>query len=498
MRILHLSISRITVGLVVICVARASYPTIAQAQLLSLSDYQQTAQTRPMPGGAEVPFSQFGPDNSESTLGETDPAAASTDSFNYVEGSPAAAFNEPVFEEYQSGAAGEDRPGAFKNTKYRWYGFVRLDGIYDTKPIASTDSFVVSAIPVPQGEGDNLVLTPRYTRLGWDTSTDVGWSEHDINTRIEVDFFNGNKSGAFGSYDWRMRFAWVEFGPFLVGQAASVFMDYDVFPNVLDYQGPPGMILMRQGLARIKLPVFNESNTVSLGVEQPYSDIQWEQNGVFVINPGTGIITDPGDDRNVQDMPDFTGNVRHDGDYGHIQLAGILRDLSFEPAGDATELDELGYGGNLTGAWHPFAWCTGCCPKNSSNPWLKSRVLGSYAAGHGINRYFQDPNGLGLDGVFTPATGFELIDSQGWFVAYEQWWADNWASVLSYSEMHVDDPAVLPDDTYQDGKYVSANLIWLPFERMGVGVEVLYGERQNKSGETGDDVRIQTALQYRF
>ena len=159
----------------------------------------------------------------------------------------------------------EEGPGAFRNTKYRWYGFVRLDGIYDFKPIASTDSFVTSSIPIPQGDENNVVLTPRYTRLGWDTSTDLNWTDYDVNTRIEVDFFNGNTSGVFGSYDWRMRFAWIEFGPLLVGQAASVFMDYDVFPNVLDYQGPPGMILMRQGLARLKFPIYGDDTTRRLG-----------------------------------------------------------------------------------------------------------------------------------------------------------------------------------------------------------------------------------------
>jgi hypothetical protein len=250
-------------------------------------------QEGPMPGGAEVPFSQFGP---------SDPASPLT--YNYSEGSPVAAFATPAFQQVQSGVA-EEGPGAFRNTSYRWYGFVRLDGIYDFEPIASTDSFVTSSIPVPQGEGANAVLTPRYTRLGWDTSTDLSWSDYDINTRIEVDFFNGNTSGVFGSYPLRMRFAWVEFGPFLVGQAASVFMDYDAFPNVLDYQGPPGMILMRQGLARLKVPVISEDLTVSLGVEQPYSDIQWEEGGVFVTNPGTGIITDAASDRNVQDVTEL-------------------------------------------------------------------------------------------------------------------------------------------------------------------------------------------------
>ena len=359
---------------------------------------------------------------------------------------------------------------------------------------------MTSSIPIPQGDENNVVLTPRYSRLGWDTSTDVNWTDYDVNTRIEVDFFNGNTSGVFGSYDWRLRFAWVEFGPLLVGQAASVFMDYDVFPNVLDYQGPPGMILMRQGLARFKFPVHGDDTTVPSVLNNLTRTFNGKRTVNSLLIPGTGIITDPGDDRNVQQMPDFTGNLRHNYDYGHVQAAGIVRLLSFSEAATGDEYNEVGYGGNLTGTWHPYAWCTGCSPKNTKcpTPMEKSRFLGQYAAGKGINRYFQDPNGLGLDGVFTPATGFELIDSQGWFVAYEQWWADNWASNFTYSEMHVDDPDVLPDDTYQDGKYITANLIWLPFERMGVGMEFLFGERENKDGQTGEAYRIQTALQYKF
>ena len=41
-----------------------------------------------------------------------------------------------------------------------------------------------------------------------------------LKTRIETDFFNGNTSGAFGSFPIRLRFAWADFGPFLIGQAA--------------------------------------------------------------------------------------------------------------------------------------------------------------------------------------------------------------------------------------------------------------------------------------
>ena len=54
--------------------------------------------------------------------------------------------------------------GNFKNTKYKWYGFVRLDGIYDFKPMGSTDSFVTSSIPIPQGKGTNAIGTALVER----------------------------------------------------------------------------------------------------------------------------------------------------------------------------------------------------------------------------------------------------------------------------------------------------------------------------------------------
>jgi hypothetical protein len=389
--------------------------------------------------------------------------------------------------------------GNFKDTRYKWYGFVRLDGIYDTKPIGSTDSFVTSSIPIPQGKGQNAVLTPRYTRLGFDTSTPVKDCGDDwtVKTRIEMDFFNGNTSGAFGSFPIRLRFAWIDVGPFLVGQAASLFMDYDVFPNVLDYQGPPGMILVRQPLLAVRIPIVDRVK-LTIGVEQPYSDIQWLDNGELVVNPGTGIITEAGVPKNVQNIPDFTANVRYNGDYGHMQVAGILRKLSFQNALEQT-YDVTGYGVNVTGSFHPWAFLHGVTKDTEDrSPIDKCRILGQFATGRGISRYYNDINGLGLDAVFDPTNQLDAIQSTGWFISYEQWWTDKLASVFSYGQLSLQLPAGMPDDTYKSADYFTANLIWLPFERMGLGLEFIYGRRENKDGQRGDNCRIQTAVQYRF
>jgi hypothetical protein len=386
--------------------------------------------------------------------------------------------------------------GRFNNTKYKWYGFVRLDGIFDFNPIGSTDDFVTSSIPVPQGRGQNAALTPRYTRLGWDTETPWEAMDWTIKTRIEVDFFNGNTSGAFGSFPLRLRFAWVDFGPFLIGQAASLFMDYDVFPNVLDYEGPPGMVLMRQPIAAFRFPLCDNLKA-SVGVEQPYSDIQWFDGADWIVNPGSGIITTRGEARNIQDMPDFTGNVRYDWDYGHVQVAGIARKLTFQPETGSDD-SELGYGINLTGSWHPWAYFHGCASCEEKTPMEKCKFVGQYAAGKGINRYIQDVNGFGLDATFDAANGFRALSSNGWFLAYEHWWCQNWISVVSYGEADTDLTNTLPANTYDSATYATANLIWLPVDRMGVGIEYLYGTRTNKNDQSGTAHRIQVGFQYKF
>src|SRR4029077_16194192 len=128
---------------------------------------------------------------------------------------------------------------------------------------------------------------------------------------------------------------------------------------VLDYEGPPGMVLMRQPIFGLHYS-FWDNFKISVGIEQPYSDIQWFENGEWVRNPNTGIITDPHVGRNIQDMPDFTGNVRYEGEYGHLQIAGIGRKLTFQPAVGHDE-SVFGYGLNVTGSWHPWAMLFGLC-----------------------------------------------------------------------------------------------------------------------------------------
>jgi hypothetical protein len=372
-------------------------------------------------------------------------------------------------------------PGS--NTSLKFYGFARLDAIFDFNPIGSTDDFVTSSIPVPQGRGQNEALNPRYSRIGFMSYTPTSVNDWMVQTKLEMDFFNGNTSGAFGSYPIRLRFAYADWGYFRAGQDASVFMDYGVFPNVLDYEGPPGMVLMRQALFRVTLPIGDQVHW-AMAVEQPFSDITASAGG-----------------QGIQDMPDFTSHLRYDSGLGHLQLSGVLRKITNQPEAGPDQ-NKLGWGVNLTGDFHPWAAIMGSNPARKENPngLERSRFMGQYAEGFGINRYIQDVNGLGLDAAAGPAQMFRLIQASGWFGAYEHWWSEKWSTTLVYGETHtfVPNSLDLPADTYKAAQYFAGNLVWIPIPNMLVGAEFLWGSRTNIDGEAGFARRIQFSTQYNF
>jgi hypothetical protein len=166
-------------------------------------------------------------------------------------------------------------PGSYKipgsNTSYRWGGLVHLDAMFDFDPIGSTDDFITSTIPVPGEKGQNANLTARWTRLEFETHT-ASNNFGDIKTYVQVDFFNGHTQSEFASFPLRLRFAYVDVGNWRFGQDASVFMDYDVFPNVIDYEGPGGIMLVRQSVARYTLPV-TDCFKIAVAAEQPWTDM---------------------------------------------------------------------------------------------------------------------------------------------------------------------------------------------------------------------------------
>jgi hypothetical protein len=378
-------------------------------------------------------------------------------------------------------------PGSYlvpgTNTSFRFRGFVRLTGLYDFDPIGSRDDFVTNTIPVPQQSGQNQNFSARYSRIGLDTWTPTTIFDWNVHTFIEADFFNGPAQAAGGGGNpFRLRFAFVDFGWFRVGQQNTVFMDSNAFPMTVDFAGPRGLANLRRPSVRVTIPLADKLFW-AIGVEQPFSDIT--TNGL-----GTP----------VQDIPDFATHLRYETDFGHVQLSTIVRSIEFRPTDGETER-RGGWGLSASTVFHPWALLMCSSPVRKDNPTglERSRILLQYTFGWGIGRYIQDTAGQGLDGQVDPVTdGFATLYASGWSASYEHWFTEKWLSNITYSETLVGFNGAQPDTTYLGAKYLAASLWYVPFRNMSIGLEYDWGERKNLNEDRGRANRINGLVQYNF
>jgi hypothetical protein len=120
------------------------------------------------------------------------------------------------------------------------------------------------------------------------------------------------------------------------------------------------------------------------------------------------------------------------------------------------------------------------------------------AGGEGIATYFNDTNGIGMDGFVDSTGDLEANATLGGFLAYQHYWTPKLASTAGYSYMWVDSPDEQGGGTYQEGHYGVLNIMFYPVDRIWTGFELLYGVREDQNGNSGDDGRLSFSVQYRF
>jgi hypothetical protein len=380
----------------------------------------------------------------------------------------------PDFFDVNKYASEGDFPGSFRipgtKTSFQIGGFVQLDTIFDSDRIGNEDAFVVNTIPtsgVGEAAGDTN-FSIRQTRLFLKTQTPTKeWG--NLVTYVEIDFF-----GTDGA-EPRIRHAYGQIGDsfqFLAGQTWSAFQDATIFPAILDFQGPAGIITSRRPQLRIRQE-FNKQWAGVLSLEDPSSELT---------TPG-GLAGD-----NSHPYPDLDADVRWTPDWGHVQLSGVLRYLQFDPDIGSRQ-SVVGWGLNLTGSVKTFRL----------DEKHVDQLLYQIAGGNGIARYVNDTGGLGLDAVLNAAGGsLDGLDTLAGVLAYQHWWAPKWASTAGYSFVVVDNASGQAGTAYHSGQYAVLNLRYYPADRVLIGGELLYGIREDNDGSSGDDIRLQFSVQYRF
>ena len=375
------------------------------------------------------------------------------------------------------------------NTEVRFGGLVQANFIHDFENTGFPfGDFIPSHIPVPTDDTPNTEFDPRTSRLTFESQTNV--EEYgSVHAMVSMDFAG---SAQQGSVQPRLRQAYVSWvgvktkAAFTVGQSWSTFLDLGVWPDIFDLEGPNAMTGSRQGLVRGSYAFDDAKRLVGdLAVEQPESDVEG----------GTGLTS----------LPDLVARINRQRDWGHLQVAAIGRQLIAESTTGTGRDSDFGWGLSLSGRLNvpgtkrqsPLA-----DERGSYLGWgpRQDNVRFQIQGGAGIGRYVFDLGGAGgQDAVYDAATAqLTPLEEVGAFGAYEHWWADRWRSTLVGGVVRIDNQATQPSTALKETIYAVANLVYRPFNRMDVGIEYYWGQRENKDGDTGDANRLMISVSYGF
>jgi len=329
-------------------------------------------------------------------------------------------------------------------------GYVKVDVIHDFQPVGNVAEFNTQTILVGVPQRQNSNLHAQQSRLNFDTRwhTDFG----PVRSFVEGDFFGDNNT-------FRLRHAYGEINQLLVGQTWSTFANVRAVPQTLDSAGPSSIINQRQGQVRWTQDIIREGLSFSVAVENPELAV-------------TDTISDL-DVTTVTETPDFVTRLLYSDDRSSFQLSGVVRNLGLiTPSNNRYE--KAAWGVNVSGT-HRFT--------DRDEGYLQ------FIVGDGIGSYNGIPDVVS-DGVSRGG----LLPMMGWMVAWNHQWSDDLQSSLTYSENILDNPSYQPGDELHRNTYFSTNLIWSPATNYFMGIEYLYGIRENVDTQDADAHRLQTSF----
>ncbi|HEU0310046.1 MAG TPA: DcaP family trimeric outer membrane transporter [Sphingomicrobium sp.] len=376
---------------------------------------------------------------------------------------------------------------------FELYGFVQLDAIQDFKRVNPDWDATLRPSRIPTTEGEfgsdgQSIFSVRQSRLGAKANGMIAGKPYEA--KFEFDLYGTGVDA--GQTTFRVRHIYGSWGPILVGQTNTLWMDADIFPNVVDYWGPPGMVFVRNPQIRFTF-LDRDGWKAAVALENPSDDI--DPGAIRLIDPelATNIRAD-------EELPDLTAMVRYGGKWGHVQLAGILRKVGFDTVGtedNEPEGSKTGWGVNLTGSFKAS---------------LATFRLG-VVHGRGIATYMNDG---GMDLAPAAALGpvppifpippeflgtllsAEAVKLTGISAYVDLQWTKQLSSALGYSFTKVDNTNFQEASAFRKGSYASGNLLWMPADRILAGVELLWGKREDNDGDDGTDLRLQSTFKFSF
>ncbi|QNK03931.1 porin [Dyella telluris] len=347
--------------------------------------------------------------------------------------------------------------------------FKRVDQAWD----ATLRPSKIPTVSGAAGANGQSVLSVRQSRFGVKSSTPLG--DDVLQTQFEFDMFGTGDNA--GQTTFRLRKAYGSWGDWLAGQTNSVFMDGDSFPNVIDYWGPNGMVFIRN--PQLRWGHAWGGHSFAVAIEQPGNDI----------DPGQIRQIDPELASQItsrEKVPDLTAHYRYDGNWGHVQVATVLRDVGYQGLGtpdNRPKGDETGWGVNLTG---------------NIKFGSASQLILAGVHGKGIASYMNDGGTDLAPGGVQDAPIAKTVPLTGLVAYFDHGWNDQWTSSIGYSQTSVTNTPFQEGTAFRKGQYASVNLLYSPFKALLVGGEFLWGSLVTKNGQSGNDSRLQISVKYSF
>ncbi|RAI58371.1 DcaP family trimeric outer membrane transporter [Roseicella frigidaeris] len=375
-------------------------------------------------------------------------------------------------------------PGSLRipgtGTSVRLYGFAVGQMLIDGGARNRSDVVTAQSIPLSPGaaarQGGEVLFSARRSRLGIETSTDTDWGP--LHTVVEMDFAGAQSTASLqsqsssNSYIPRLRHAYGELGPVLIGQTWSLFFDEN-YPQRLDNATPFAVSNVRQAQFRYTQK-FAHGLSLAASFEQPYTDLTFS-GGVRYADMDTGSAPP----LTLDKAPDVLARLRwEDADFGSLALTGLVRpQMTASNDGDFVAANRYrasatGWGVQLSGMAKVFE---------------RDRVYLRFAYGQGIGRYLDSTaNGqgsvsnAGLAGVAPDAVRMDEVPLVAALLGYTHFWTDTlrsnatmgWASLSypAYARQFAAGGAALLNKDIGQGVL---NLIWSPVPRVDLGLEYL-------------------------
>ena len=366
---------------------------------------------------------------------------------------------------------------------------IKLNGYYDVYGgLQNNETFNIGLINVFGDDDSGSFKMDMYqTQIKFE-STVMTKEGRKIQAVVEFDFWGGNGH-------MRLRKAYVEFDHWQIGQNWASFGDEAIWPNIMEWEGPPSGIWVRS-------PHIKYFNTIG---DNP----DWR----YIIALDAPIIDynrfgeiEPLLEEANQVMPDLVLGIKHEKDWGHFRFATIFRNITYNYESEKDNF--FGYGFSFSGI----------LKKNRNN------FQYQLTAGQGISAYITSVGGFGYDGFPTSNGDFKPTPAYGGWASYEYYFTEKIHTnmVLGYTRFFTNDAErfiltnnSMTGDVIANGDvnnvhgYGIVNVMYDPFERMTFGLELDYGiKKLEASGslnnslfdieESRDAMRISFGLMFYF